>query len=379
MTRSPRTNRQPTPPAAPLVGTWITPPATISVSSDAVRPQQPTPVAQPAPPPPGDDLGPVDPWQGDEIDPDTSTEEDDEAAPTEPLDREFPFGPEFPVITVVQLFDLIAEARFHGSPYTVTPEVAEYILTNHNNNNRNEKKRNIEKYKRDMRMRRWIGKSGMTISFNVLGELDNGQNRLKACVKARTPFPIMIVFGTDRDAFYATDVGVKRSPADTMTHQGIANASMVAAAASLLMRYNRDRLKSPHFDPTNAEIAVARALYPEMDTVVYSVNNLRHRIDVMPGPMLFVATLLYRKDPAAWMSFAERLGTGAGLEQHHPILTLRDQLRRHHKGETYYKRTGRDIQKMQSAFIIKSWNAYRRGQPIKELRFLPDERFPDVV
>jgi hypothetical protein len=62
--------------------------------------------------------------------------------------------------------------------------------------------------------------------------------------------------------------------------------------------------------------------------------------------------------------FIERLGDGANLSEHSPILRLRDRL---NKDRASRKRDMGDAEK--AAIIIKAWNAYRHGRELVTLKW----------
>jgi hypothetical protein len=118
---------------------------------------------------------------------------------------------EFPVITFEYLLDKVTSGVYTSFPATIRPLVADAVLTEFNTHNRKPTERKIALYARDMTAGKWKAKCGQPISFNVKSELDNGQNRLMASVRAGHPFPTLIVVGNDADAFDVIDRGKVRT------------------------------------------------------------------------------------------------------------------------------------------------------------------------
>lgn len=121
---------------------------------------------------------------------------------------------------------------------TFTPEMAEYILTHLNLNNRPQKHAKIIDYSKDMVQHNW-SLTGETIKFGSDGLLKDGQNRLAACLRAQTPFKTHAVFGIDPQSFHHMDTGKMRGADDVLAIMGVPNATKASGALKLISAFKR--------------------------------------------------------------------------------------------------------------------------------------------
>lgn len=118
------------------------------------------------------------------------------------------------------LSSLIANPPQNSRVVEFSPELASYILENHNIGNRSVKPTHINRYAKSMSVDNW-SLTGVPLLFSKDGILIDGQNRLSACVKANTPFMSHVVFGVDPDSHVHIDVGKVRNNADLFTKMGV--------------------------------------------------------------------------------------------------------------------------------------------------------------
>ncbi len=98
---------------------------------------------------------------------------------------------------------------------TITPEMAQGWLENHNGKNRKLRQKSTwQRYINDMVNGDWL-LTGESIIFDEDGTLVNGQHRLHACVAANRNFDSVVVYGVDPTvAFLAIDQGIGRTSDD---------------------------------------------------------------------------------------------------------------------------------------------------------------------
>lgn len=121
-----------------------------------------------------------------------------------------------------------------------TPEIAEYILTNLNVNNRPRKTQKIVQYKHDMQIDNW-SLTGETVKFGTDGFLKDGQNRLAACMQAGVPFTTHAIFGIDPNTFHHMDTGKNRGADDVLAIMGVTNAKKVAQTIKFLLNWGKGK------------------------------------------------------------------------------------------------------------------------------------------
>lgn len=117
----------------------------------------------------------------------------------------------------------------------ITPSLAELMLDT-NIRNRNVSDRHVSVLaqtleSRDMRL------NGESIIFSSEGKLMDGQHRLLACVKSKTSFDSVVVFGISPKAFDTIDGGKPRSTADVLALSGRTNTNRLSAALQALVAF----------------------------------------------------------------------------------------------------------------------------------------------
>lgn len=92
----------------------------------------------------------------------------------------------------------------------ITPEFAAYLLEFNTANFRKEIPARITEYSKSMLSGHWT-LSNSPISFNINGILDDGQNRLRACIKSNTTFISDILLGQPLESSRNYDCGKNRT------------------------------------------------------------------------------------------------------------------------------------------------------------------------
>lgn len=117
----------------------------------------------------------------------------------------------------------------------VTPELAEYFLT-FNQVNRSMKTK-VAQFAADMLAGRWAYPT-TSLHFDDLGLLRNGQNRLQAVIVAGVPIWMRVEFGWGNGSLDVIDTGSMRSTADTLRLHGVPQQTVVAAAVTIVHKYD---------------------------------------------------------------------------------------------------------------------------------------------
>lgn len=144
---------------------------------------------------------------------------------------------------IKELERLIKKAPEGSLVMTFTPEMAEHVLNSKNIGNRPEKPVKIIEYANDMVKSNW-SLTGETIKFGSDGLLKDGQNRLKACVRAQTPFKTHTVFGVDPESFHHMDTGKMRGGEDVLAIMGVSSAGKVSRALKLIHAFRQGKTVS---------------------------------------------------------------------------------------------------------------------------------------
>jgi hypothetical protein len=277
----------------------------------------------------------------------------------------------------------------HGLQYKVTditPALAEKWLAQ-NTHNRNIRENAVLAYARDMEAGNWT-ENGDSIRFaegDVLllggrdslygGALLDGQHRLMAVTVSGVTVRMLVVTGLKNSTQETMDDGRKRTLADALTLRGEQNTVALAAVIRRSLMWTQGQYRNTGaYAPTNTECLRFFEQHPEIRESADAAKHLRVP-SKLPSSVLGLTHWVFTQidaEDAAW--FFDRLGTGANLDQFHPVWTLRKRA-----GEIS-EEAGRVPEDVLLAFVIKAWNAYRDGTELKLLRFKPGgakpEKFP---
>jgi hypothetical protein len=111
----------------------------------------------------------------------------------------------------------------------VMPTSATTIIEHYNEHNRNPIARNIVKLARAIDEGRFL-LNGETIVFDEEGMIRNGQNRMRACIRANKPFETFVIAGVRCSVLKTFDQHQKRTPAQYLQMRGEKNAMTLAAS-----------------------------------------------------------------------------------------------------------------------------------------------------
>lgn len=125
---------------------------------------------------------------------------------------------------------------------TLTPEMAKYILINHNKDNRKTSKGQVNKIYKSIIKDGWLNDGG-ALTFNNQGNITEFQHRLEALVKADMSIEVPIVLGVKPDCFTKTAPAKPRTPKDEIQRKDdTALESEVSTLRELLLRRGGDKL-----------------------------------------------------------------------------------------------------------------------------------------
>jgi len=258
----------------------------------------------------------------------------------------------------------------------ITPAMATALL-DANSHNRRLREAVADGYARDMAADRW-DVNGETVKVCADGRLIDGQHRLEAIEITGIAAVCLLVTGLPIEAQRTTDIGARRSYADTLRWQDVKNGDAVSAIVRRVTLWNAGyRTKTGSYKVTD----------PEMDATFAAVPGVTEAADFgvthatgagIPPAQLGFAYWLFAgidAEPANW--FMQRIADGAGLQLGHPALVFRDRLRREREA---LRGRGNLSPDLILALLIKAWNSYRAGDSITKLQLptggLTAETFP---
>lgn len=263
-------------------------------------------------------------------------------------------------------------------------EAAEMLETGQKVRNRALSQRTVEKYALAMLAGDWQV-TGESIKFDKDGQLIDGQHRLSAIVQSGVTIQTVVVRGIEHAAFASMDQGRKRNTSDFLGIHGYANTAILAASAVRLIGYERKgnfrKLQSQE-QPRNQEVlAFVQLHHAEIDQGIQIVRRVGfHGLAATPSLLAALFVLFVERDEEDAIGFFEALGSGAGLDEQHPILVLRNTLIQLKSGTRGVSQVD---QNLVAALTIKAWNAWREGRSIGLLRFraggAKPEQFPEIV
>ncbi len=257
--------------------------------------------------------------------------------------------------------------------YIITPSMAMAMLER-NLGNRRKRARMIEQYAEQIASGRWP-LTGQPIIFSDNGILNDGQNRLAACIKSGVAFPCDIRFGIARDSFMQTDIGAKRQASDVLEITGEKNVVTLAATAAHLNAWMRSGGKSIHrsYTATPSEILDLVERHPGLRASSGVGQYMAQQIRTAPSVIAFCHYLSSTRDPEGANRFFGQVASGEGLRKSDPAFALRKRLI-----DAAQSRTTMPAYIL-AGYALKAWNAYRKNIPVKLLRMDDGETLPEVL
>jgi hypothetical protein len=251
---------------------------------------------------------------------------------------------------------------------TMTPEWAQNILRNQNKGNRPIKNAAVAKLVKAIENGEWkLTHQGIAFDWN--GNLVDGQHRLLAIAKSGASVPIAVTTNCDPSIFIACDIGAARTSSDVLSVNGATknDATVIGAAIGIVVRH----AKYPGLvwvgkarQVSHAEILDFYNKWDDWATPMKltdkAYRGYRH---VTPSNVLALI-LLARTAGHEWHTlydFAEGLGTGANLPYDSALLTYRNYLQFPGARPPHSP----CIQQHRLACIIKAFNYYAQGTPLK--------------
>lgn len=237
------------------------------------------------------------------------------------------------------------EEKITAKVETITPDIAKTML-GENVNNRRISHDNVNMFAREMRNGEWRF-NGEAIKSSKDGRLLDGQHRLLAVIAADKPLTTLVIRGLEDETQQTMDSGKTRTLGDVLTLRGEKNSTQLAS--------------------------LARAVY--LADVLAASRAFRSQSGDMLTSSMFASLwwTFAHIDTDAANRFFMSLASGANLQADDPILILCNTLMSQpHKAG----RSARDNRVRIAALTIKAWNKWRKGKPLRQLKFSAGESFP---
>lgn len=246
---------------------------------------------------------------------------------------------------------------------TITPTIARELLAD-NPDNRNPSKIKVGQYASDMRNGKWA-LNGESIIVADDGSLNDGQQRLLACIEADTSFGTVVCYGVPRETRTTVDQGKVRGAGDYLSMRGFPSANNVAAMAKMALAYNASNGKS-----VNGSAYVTNA-----DALAYVDTNGEELLDAYrfaarspksfqglgtPTTLLGFCAYLLRDKGALATQYLTQLATGENLVRTDAAYLVRERLAGINKGNRQPRLEA----------MLRGWLAFKNGKPVQHLRLL---------
>jgi hypothetical protein len=269
----------------------------------------------------------------------------------------------------------------------MTPEMASKLLEK-NIGNRAVSKNNLSFLKRQMKEGSFVFCAD-PIRISESGRVLDGQHRLIACVETGIGFKTLLVTGMDDSIFDKIDTGRPRNAADVLHISQIKNATVVAAAAKLILSYQKMKgktfmmanssegyYKSGNFEKSfsNAEILEFAKNVDLQDAVLFAKQARQKLAIYTPAEYAFLYHIFEKVGGSeARDAFMEKLISGISLEPGDPVLLLRNRMIS--DLSTNLKIPAR----LRQYLTFKTWNLFRQGVKIKVLTYVSTDKLPDLI
>jgi hypothetical protein len=274
-----------------------------------------------------------------------------------------------------QLKRMAKTGRFTLEEITITPGMAEILLTL-NVRNRRIRRARVAKIVKALREGRWKY-TGDIIRVASDGTLIDGQHRLLAIIEAGRSAVCDVKFGLDPEVFKVLDTQASRSGCDTFHIDGIENSALAAAVCRLVIHYDAGMPRGRQAIDNDDLLQFARD-NPDIAAACTAGQTLaqRHNLKCAPTPIATAYFLINRsranRDQSA--RFFETLRTGLKVvRRRDPAKVLREYIMKDRRaGEQF-------ANEALLANILIAWAAYKAGKGITTVEPVPGSGFPEVA
>lgn len=282
-----------------------------------------------------------------------------------------PATPKESTVVMTKIKGSDEDQTFRAEVMEITPELAMDWLTDpkYKAPNRTLRRTKIATYVDSMRRGQWRV-TGEAIKFDKEGRLIDGQHRLNAIVDSGVTIRSLVITGLEPDTQDVMDTGAARDAKDVLTIHGIRHASVVAAAARIMVAHEAGRFLPGQETAraSNDEVLEFAATHPELADL-YAACQLDLRRSPLRGALGLAALyMMSQVDREEAMDFFNRLGQGHQLETNSPILALRQRLyliemnKERHSPYTIV------------SVLLRTFNSWRKGEKLARVILYRDDR-----
>lgn len=245
----------------------------------------------------------------------------------------------------------------HTAIERITPERAALYLEK-NTNNRNMRKRHVERLANDIANHRWQ-MNGAAIVFNGDGILMDGQHRLAAIVEADCPVDMLVVRGVHTSAMETIDGNIARSASDVAKLNGFTNTTNLTAVVRML---NAVKTGNTYQSLSTSAIMDILRRHPHIPDAVSACNPLPRSVShSVVGAWYYMARYMANHPLADDAMNVMVSGKPFFLDGFDPIHSLRERMLR--DGTNMLSSQSGRLRMMWT--MIGVWNAFIYGESIQ--------------
>ena len=265
----------------------------------------------------------------------------------------------------------MTEAAVTAELVRITPTKAEAMLAK-NTSNRNLRPTVVRRYARDITNGDWV-LNGETIKVSSSGRILDGQHRLQAIIEADIALDVFVIFGLPDDAQETIDRGLPRNIQDALRLRGEVSANLLAATISnaVLLKAESPSQIADYWPSTSEALHFLEA-HPSIRESVTIAGRVNKAVRLPGGPVGALHFLFSELDSEDADVFWERVIDGVDLDLNSPILRFREFSLRE---ITAQRRVGKT---RLCALAIKSWNTWRRGDDMYQLKWKVGGSHPET-
>jgi hypothetical protein len=259
--------------------------------------------------------------------------------------------------------------------FRITPTLAAWIFDKYNTVNRPLKPNAIARFCEDMADEEWQV-TGDCLKFSDAGRLRDGQNRLRACVRAGKAFTTHIVFGVADAAFDRMDRGKPRSGLDVLAIAGYSNAGVLAGAVRHVRNLLSDTPAQRDGMEPHEALRLMREVYPALPDFVASARAVRAATGQPMSPVTAMLYVFAQKNRGKAEDFALGWASGKHVGRYGSIGTMEKAF-----SKLRAEAMGRVHETARFAYIITAWNLYLNGNKgrLSQFRWEQGDQLPEIA
>jgi len=228
----------------------------------------------------------------------------------------------------------------------ITPELAKRLLRIRSKNIRPPRWQKVVAYSENMKRMEWIFNGASLVLDDKTGGVLDGNHRLLACIRAKTPFFSVVVRGVRAETYSSMDIGSQRGSRDHL-QVGTGRKFSLNDAALMTMilgwftqRYSVFAWRDSRFAPSKADQAIFGDVYYKLGHTINPTPTERFFAGIRTRTATFGFVEWFfqnfsEKDSPVYAEYCDRFFDGVGLSAGHPVLHVRNTLLRGVPGAPY--------------------------------------------